>query len=428
LGFDPIPAANNKAYLNQDKYSTRVFNAKITDESVVIYGRDNQSGPWVSDEVRHRNVLISHFPTNTVPASGTDGHCEIVDPASGLLHSFFRLIFDTKTRVWQATKYTAAALDDSGWGTPSAPDGPRAAGVSTAGGLLRIHEVGLETLSHVLAIGTHANVFRSGPQFPATLQDRNGPASYSGDFPMGTLFMLPGEFHVESLTWPNARTIAHTLKSFGARLVDQTVGTFAFYGEIGGGWSQAAEQGRWQSSWERDLVRIRDGLRAVTSVSGWLDANGERFTPTPWEKMNLLSMRGPWVLHGGIELSGSGFETTEKMFLFPESTAPVAYRKTIYWRDDHSQEPWFQWMDGRWYTNPQPGATYRLRAKGFGDANGSLAIRPKERSKHTVLVDALYPGQASIFRSPPDEWSETEILVWKQAGPPAGIRLELELL
>lgn len=424
LGAARIPAVNNKAYLEQSKeWGSRLFLATAADGPIVVQGRDNPAGVWVADELQNRNVVIPHFPKDIVPASGSDGHCEIFDEATGFIHSFYRLILDPDQKVWRAAKYTACSVVGTGWGSPERPDGPRASGTPSSSGILRTHEVGSDIVPHALAVVAHANVFKSGPIFPATMEDRNGFEGYSGSFPIGTLFMLPPDFEADRLNWPHARTIARTLKVFGARLIDSTIGTFGFAGEIGSDWSQyVGKYNLWHPSWAEDLAKIRDSLRPLVSASRWLDADGNEFTPLSWEQMNLLSMRGPWARLEGPPGGEGRYETTANLFLFPEISAPLAYRKTIRLRNDKAREPWFQWMSGSWYINPQPDREYRLRAEGFGDAIASLEIRGE-----SVLLSSsdIGVGQEAKINWPGGA-SLTSVTVRARPGPPSGIRLAVE--
>jgi hypothetical protein len=291
---------------------------------------------------------------------------------------------------------------------------------------LRVHEIGNAVVPHALAIAAHFNVLKSGPAYPATLQDQNGSREYSGVFPMGTLFMLPPEFEADKLSWPNARVIARTLKVYGARLIDVASRTFAFAGEIGGQWSQAVDRNNaWQSSWADDLTRIRDHLRPVISTSGWMDAEGKAFTPVPWERMNLLSMRGPWTKQAGPQESVSGFETISDLFLFPVTQKSIAFEKIVRLRNDVTNNPWFQWMEGCWYINPQPGREYRVKAAGFGQATGGLEIRSSDGATLASVSDLKVGEEAGLIW--PARPSITKVFVRAQPGPPSGIRLELQI-
>jgi hypothetical protein len=241
---------------------------------------------------------------------------------------------------------------------------------------------------------------------------------------MGTLFMLPPDFDAESLNWPNTRAIARTLKVFGARLIDATGDTFGFAGERGSTWSQWVGLDKvWHTSWPQDLTRIRDSLRPVVSTPKWLDADGNEFSPVPWEKMNLLSMRGPWTKQERLNSGEGSYETTSNSFLFSELSAPLSYRKVIQLCNDKVKEPWFQWMSGAWYLNPLANREYRLRAEGFGEATATLEIRSSDGLSTSELkggqeAKITWPGGAAL----------TSVIVRGYPGPPSGIRLSLELI
>jgi hypothetical protein len=427
LGKAAIPQKDNVAWLEQDKYAAKLFRGRAADGPMTVQGRDASEGIWVADELRNRPVIVPHFPENVVPATGLDGHCEILDESTGLIHSFYQLGFDSAEKVWKAGKYTVSSVSGTGWGSPARPDGPRASGTPSTSGILRAHEIDSAVVPHALAVAAHSNVLKSGPLYPATLQDLSGMDEYSGSFPMGTLFMLPADFDSEALSSPNARVIARTLKAYGARLTDTAFRTFSFAGEIGGQWSQAVDRNNiWRSSWAQDLDRIRDHLRPVISTSGWLDSEGVPFAPLPWERMNLLSMRGPWMQQEGPEASASGFETTSELFLFPETRSPATYNKTIHLRDSVSRDPWFQWTQGCWYVNPEPGRQYRVKAVGFGQATGGFDVRRRDSGGILASISGLKIGDAAEITWPSGA-PITKVFIGTPPGPPSGIRLELQL-
>jgi hypothetical protein len=427
LGSTAIPATNNRAYLEQGQFSSRVFDATPSDPAVSIAGAQDARGPWVADELRNRNVVIPHFPADTQPATGTDGHCEIHDRVSGLIHSLYGMKYDADARTWRAKKYTVVEAGGSGWGSPERPDGPRAAGVSTAGGLLRIHEAESFELSHAIAVAADANVLRSGPIFPATLEDRDGGRRYTGPFAMGTLLMLPHDFDEAGLAFPHARAECLQRARNGARLVDQTVGTFAFYGEVGGAWSQSRKGiGVWDSDWATDLTRIRDALRPVISVEGWLDANGARFSPNAWSDMNLLSMRGPWTFANGSGGPDCEFDTVSGLLTLPACDQPLVCRKLLYLREDTLPAGWFKWQNAkRWYTNPQAGSVYRVTASGTGECEASFEIRTGDGARSLASTRSLRPGEADWITVPRDGAPLSVVHVLKHPGPAAAIRLEV---
>src|SRR4051794_39063268 len=90
LGKAAIPQQDNVPYLEQGKYGTKLFRATASDGPITVRGLNNVAGIWVSDELRTRPVVVPHFPENVVPATGLDGHCEILDETTGIIHSFYQ--------------------------------------------------------------------------------------------------------------------------------------------------------------------------------------------------------------------------------------------------------------------------------------------------------------------------------------------------
>ncbi len=297
LGKDVVPSAKQKPWIEEAAYASKIFVAKAGDAPVTV--RANQ----IANALEGADVLIPRFPADTLPATGSDGHCEIVDGDD--LHSFFGLRKDAAGQ-WVCGKYAYSAVSGSGWGTVANPDNSRAAGCSTAGGLLLKSERGMKVVPHALAIGLDKNGIKAGPVWPATLEDYAG--GYSGPFQIGALLMLPATFDAEALALPESRTIARTLKVYGGRVVDATQDTMNIYAEIGSGWNQSYVNGKYPASFPADMEAIKAALRPVISEAGWNDRDGKAFTPIPPRSTNLLSMRGPWKAYlgsGPIDVRGS---------------------------------------------------------------------------------------------------------------------------
>lgn len=425
LGTTPIPTTGEFAEIAPDAYGAPAFMASASDPPM------NVTVQWVADALTADVITIPHWPANVVPATGGDGHCEIYDPTTGLVHSFW-VLYGSGTN-WHASQYTCIKLVGSGWGTPSKPSGPRAAGISCLGGLMRKWEaLGVHQLNHALLIAFGSpNAVANLPQFPATMQDTGSAQGYTamtGPFHYGTLFMLPSSFDETTLSAPLARVIARTLKTYGGYFADQTAGGFNLYSEIGGLWQNAGTS--WNGTVIVDLDTIMHNLRAVTSVGSWQDANGNTFVPKPWADMNLLSMRPPWVDVGGGPIQAGAFNTQTEMFEFPATTgADIHNVATLHPRDDTSVEPWRNWTDKQFYTSPTQGRSYTLTAYGTGTTisasivvqHGNFAFPPLFGS------NGLTPGQSQTFTMPTDAVNNilVEIHAIKTAGPAASIRLEL---
>ncbi|WP_143761302.1 hypothetical protein [Sphingobium chlorophenolicum] len=425
LGDVPISSAQTP-WIEEGAYASRIFFAAQDDRPMTIMGRTGGEDIQVANEGVGRAVGIPRFPADTMPATGTDGHCAIADPATGLLHSFWQL--KKVGGQWRATKYVASPLAGTGFGTASNPDNVRASGTSSVAGMMLASERGLAVLPHALALCLDLSSFSSGPVFPATMEDYKGVhGDYTGkpgqSFKMGTLFLLPPHFDAEALHWEEARVIARTLKRHGAYLVDATIGTASLSAEIGSGWSKSSVDGVWQNSWAQDVKRIFGALRAVTSVAGWLDANGAPFTPTPWGWQNILSMRGPWSAAGGGSVLGR-YDGAVDMLLVPATSAPCGMFKRLVRRDPGQTASWRQWMTGQaFFSNPVLGAEYRLAAVGAGAIKGRLLFLNGEY-RQVGATDILSPGEGQTFLWPADA-TLVEMQIDKPAGPQAGMRLEL---
>ncbi|UZW56614.1 hypothetical protein NUH86_07630 [Sphingobium sp. JS3065] len=416
-------------WIEEGAYASRIFFAAQDDPPMTIMGRTGGEDIQVANEGVWRSIVIPRFPADTMPATGTDGHCTIIDPVTGLMHGFWQL--KKVGGQWRATKYVASPLAGTGFGTASNPDNVRASGTSAAAGMMLASERGLAVLPHALALCLDLSSFSSGPVFPATMEDYKGVhGDYTGtpghSFKMGTLFLLPPQFDAEALHWEEARVIARTLKRHGAYLVDATRGTASLSAEIGSGWSRSSVNGVWQNSWARDVKQIFDALRAVTSVAGWLDADGAPFTPTPWGWQNILSMRGPWSAAKGMRAGGlqGRYDGAADMYLVPATSTPCGMTKHLVRRDPAQTASWRQWMTGQaFFSNPVPGAEYRLAAVGTGMIDGRLLFR-NGKYQQIGATDNLSPGEERTFPWPADA-TVVEMQINKPAGPEASIRLEL---
>lgn len=398
LGKDTIPAQT--PWIEEAAYGSKIFRAKAGDGPVTVTVAD------IANQLDGGTVTIPRFPAATMPATGQDGHCEILD--GDTLHSFFQL--RQIAGKWTAQKYARTSATGSGFGTVTNPDNVRAAGCSTAGGLLLASELGLDIVPHALAIGVDKNALLAGPVFPATLQDIAG--GYTGKFPMGALLMLPASFNVDALATPQCKAIARTLKTFGGYIVDATVGSMNIYAEIGSGWNSSPRDAA-------DLVAIKAALRPVTSVAGWKDRDGKPFTPTPFRSMNLLSMRGPWEGYSGSKTFGRYDAASD--LLQAEATTDARTIRQLLWMHDEANR--FEWKQQKWNLNPEPGVKYIVTAFGTGAITATLAT--SVNWKRTSSTPKLAPGQSAPFTWPTDTATVAEVFVDKAPGPVASIRLEL---
>lgn len=343
-------------------YSSAAFKATLTDGPMTVTGPGG-AAIWDPDSEAHvASIKVPHWPAGVIPASGADGHAEIVDTVSGIVHSFWQL--KQVNGNWQATQYAWTPLNGRGTGDPAHYfQGSRAAGVSTLGGLIRIAEVnnGDTMYRHALSMSLTYNALSPNPiyKFPATSSDWDAAASNTGTIPMGSLMMLPADFNAQALNMPELRKVAETLKTYGAYVVDRNHGT-PFYIYVENGAAFNIHPNGWNNAAAADLEKLRQAIRPMQSATGWLDGNGQAVNPMA--PLNLLSMRGLWELNTGKVLGV--FDTWRQAVVFPPTTTPIEQVNN----------------NGRAYSNitwatPTAGSLYRLTAQTTGGATVRIAIR-----------------------------------------------------
>jgi hypothetical protein len=402
-------------------FSDQVFYATASDPPATV-------NAYVGDEINQRVVTIPHWPAGAVPATGSDHHMDIYDSTTQILHAFWELV-NTGPGTWSAGMYTTYDINGTGWGSPSRPGGPRAAGLSAAAGLLRTWEQNNPVINHAIIFGCDQSLVANLPIFPSTMQDVNGYTNFTGPFQYGTLFMLPQSFDASGMN-AQAQVVVQALKTYGGYLVDTDGinggGGWNFYGEIGSTWGNIAGY-TLQSGRNLNLDAIVGSLRAVTSVSGWVDRNNNPVTPTPWNKMQLLSMRGPWADYPSDgPVKAGGFNTVTNFYEFPDTTGIPAFnsRALYYDRDDSSVQPWNNWATFKqWYLTPTPGALYTLTCVGTNDA--ILKVYKSDFSANYFDSGVMVPGQSVTFNWPTNVGNVTEVIVGTSPGPPSKVRLEL---
>jgi hypothetical protein len=409
LGKEVVPAVKQKPWIEEAAYASKIFIAEAGDAPVTVRAKQ------IANALEGADVLIPRFPADTLPATGADGHCEIVDGDD--LHSFFGL--RKPASQWVCDKYAYSSVSGSGWGTVANPDNSRAAGCSTAGGLLLKSERGMKVVPHALAIGLDKNGIKAGPVWPATLEDYAG--GYSGPFQIGALLMLPASFDAEALALEESRTIARTLKLYGGRVVDATQDTMNIFAEIGSGWNQSYVNGKYSQVFDPDMQAIKAALRSVASVTGWKDRDGKAFTPTPPRFQNLLSMRGPWKAYPGSKMFGC-YDARSDLYQCEATTEALAIQQSL-WTHDETDK--FGWQKSCWNLNPEPGATYIVRAIGEGGITAKIQVKKSDYRQTDIATDKLAPGASVKIVWPKDAGAVTEVYIDKGVGPAARIRLEL---
>jgi hypothetical protein len=401
LGPATIPTSSYYPSVASGAYSSAAFMASATDGPVTVTGTTS-NGVWDPDSEAYKpSITIPHWPAGVTPASGSDGHAEIVDTSTGIVHSFFKLKHVNGS--WQAQQYAWTPLAGRGMGNPSHYfQGARAAGVSTLGGLIRIAEAndGDTQYRHALAMSLTFNGLSADPtyQFPATSSDSNAATTNSGQIPMGSLMLLPSSFNAQTLATPELRKVAETLKTYGAYVVDRNYGTpFVIYVENGANFK--LHKNGWSNATAADLNAIRAALRPLTTASGWLDGNGQIADVTSTD-LNLLSMRGYWYRSKGTQ-SGV-YDTWKQAVVFPATTAPI----------EQVNSGGRAYSGVKWGT-PAVGTRYRLTAIATGGARFRMTITDK--TSNVVVYDS---GDMSNAQSTEFDWpaASFKIITYAKSG------------
>lgn len=307
LGPPCVPKSTYFPSVSSGAYSTGVFLASENDKPVTIIGPNDTTSVADPDFGGSRFIAIPRWPANVIPATGTDGHADIVDPVTKIVHSFWKLQqIDGK---WRAAMYAWGRIDGRGFADPAHYyQGARAVGALTSAGIIRKHEIddGDTMYRHALAMSLTFNALSDGKTvpayvYPATSSD-GSLVGNSGTVPQGARLMLPQSFDSSRLTSPKLRKIAETLKYFGAYVVDRNYGTpFVIYVENGADF--ALMPNGWSNAVAADLDLIRSELRQLLSAKDW--ANGDLKLVGQGvarvQKVNLMSMRGGWYKQAGTK-------------------------------------------------------------------------------------------------------------------------------
>lgn len=365
----------------EGSYSTGVFMASEDDPSVTVYGR-NPTGVPDPDAGKNHNITLPHWPDGVVPAPGSDGHADIVDTVSGIVHSFYQLRYaDGK---WTASMYAWTRLDGTGWGDAEHwSQGARASGTTSMAGLIRKHEIddGAANYRHALAMSLPSHTLANGigrPSYvaPATTADSSAIAN-TGAIPLGARLMLPATFDVSTLSTPQLRKIATTLKLYGAFVVDRNYDTaFGIFVENGSNF-KIMPGGVWNNDVVADLEQIRAALREMVDADGWVDGNGNAMAAPA--KNGLVSMRGAWIVQGGNVAGPGSFDSWQQSVVFPHTTTRLSQ---VNYSTGPSKVSW---------ASVEPGTEMRFRSVAWAGAK----IRIQVEVKNKLYFDSDYLGNGA---------------------------------
>lgn len=395
FGTFVIPKSDYFPNIGPGAYSTGVFLASASDSPMTVVGRGSTDAKTVGvadpDNGVNRVITIPHWPADVLPASGADGHADIVDPVTKTIHSFWQLKqIDGR---WTAALYSWSDLAGTGWGDPAHYyKGARAVGIPASAGLIRKHEIkdGLPAYNHALALSLTFNALSNGVTapayiFPATSAD-NSPEKNSGSIPEGALLMLPPSFDSSTITNADLKKVVETLKLYGAYVVDRNYGTpFVIYVENGSGFNLMPHG--WDNKIASQLDSIRANLRQVMTAKDWVDAGGNSVAKAikAQPKMNILSMRGFWHKQSGP--ADAHYDSATQSLVFDATTT-----KSVHISADNTGITHVNWAvpaeesDMKFTVLSTGGATLRLQVK----SNGVITYDSKD----------LKNGQSGRFKWP----------------------------
>ena len=395
-----IPKSSYFPTVASGAYSTGVFLAAATDSPMTVVGpgstATNTVGVADPDSGTNRVITLPRWPATVLPASGSDGHADIVDPVTNIVHSFWQL--KQQNGRWTAAMYSWSKLGGTGWGDPSHYyQGARAVGIPASAGLIRKHEIkdGLAAYPHALAMSLTFNALADGVSnpayiFPATAADNSASAN-TGTIPQGSLLMLPPNFDSSAIVNPDLKKIVETLKLYGAYVVDRNTGTpFVIYVENDAGFNLMPKG--WDNTIADQLDKIRASLRQVTSAQAWVDGNGDirAARSATQQSMNILSMRGGWYRQSG---TGTGdYDPIAQNFSFGATTT-----STVYVNANNTGLTPVKWA------RPEAGTYVNFTVRATGGARLRLQVKSGNTFTHDTwdLVDGksvriLWPANASM--------------------------------
>ncbi|HEX8610705.1 MAG TPA: Atrophin-1 multi-domain protein [Telluria sp.] len=402
LGTYQIPptSTNWDPTISSGKFSSGVFEAKETDAPMTIYPHPGRAGVTDTDaEVELATYTIPHWPAATIPASGGDGHADIIDAKLNRLYSFSNLIKNTDGK-WIATRVSWTPLNGTGWGNPSHHyQGGRAAGPAPTGGLIRKGEVddGKPVYEHALSMSLDFSGLSAEPNhyvYPATAADTtiaNKPNT--GQIPEGGLVMLPSNFDLSKITDPKLLKVARTLMKYGAYVVDRNESTpFVIYVEIGAPWSDLPRP---------QLRLIREALRQVVSHSGHIAGNG--VARVPETQVNLLSLRGDWLPIQGVGAYGV-FDTFTQSLRWTSPTTSYTMIQRNYSNRGLGRTA---------YAAPKAGHRYKFSVEATGGVKMNMSIQIG--STLQTATKFLGNGESEIV-----VWPDKATAFYEAQKPPGG--------
>lgn len=393
------PVGKYKPSVDKGPYSTSAFLAKETDQPMVVALVKSNGGDTDPDARESpTSVTIPRWPAATTAATGTDGHAEIVDPVTGKVHSFWQL--RQVNGKWTAALHAWSPLAGRGWGDPAHYyQGARATGVSTIGGLIRIHEVddGKPVYEHALAMSMAKEGLAQVPAYiyPATSADTGAAQDNRGQIPEGALMMLPPDYKM-TYNNPLLQKVVETLKVYGARVVDRNTDTpFSIYVENGARWPIWINNPAADGAMYNEMEHMRQAMRQVISANSYVDGAGNPTTADKPGNFNILSMRGPWQVVGTAGGTPAPYNSLTQSIEF---TAKPAYQ-------EQSNGNGTGIGGGVTWARPQPNDKFLLTGIGSGGAKVKLVVYGNDAA-----------GKAYNYQTPSVGDGQSTVVTWPASG------------
>jgi hypothetical protein len=216
-----------------------------------LVGQVATYGPWIntwaysssiytvpSDETRVRVKLDTTMPklqaafasvplpANALPASGTDGHLVVWQPATDRYWEFWKL--HRATDGWHARWGGAMSHASASQGYFAAPFGATGTGLPLFAGLIRVAELRARRIDHALALAIPKAKAHS---FVWPAQRSDGVSTLPDAIPEGTRLRIDPHLDLSTLGLPPAGlAIAKAAQRYGIVVRDQA-GAVTFYGE-----------------------------------------------------------------------------------------------------------------------------------------------------------------------------------------------------
>lgn len=233
--------------LNGDRWSHPIYRAAASDPVITMSEVDNSP----------RTITFQAVPDSapSEPPLSESGDCNWhqVQPDGQFCYESWRAEWTGPTTLNCGYNVRVDLFGDG-------RTGARAYGGAAIGGLVRKHEVDNRVIPHAISIALHNNQLKSGPVWPARLQDSNGATNYAGQVPMGSHVAIPQSVNLTTLGLnADALALATALQLYGGYITARS-GNDAMYVEPGSNATRV-------TAMRNQIALLKSQLRVVTNSS-----------------------------------------------------------------------------------------------------------------------------------------------------------------